>query len=85
MRKAYILAYHLTLWTRYVKAPHCLACGRLGMIYKWHDLSASGVLAVLAVFVLAIRCIACALCGSGLDHVARASGHVCGKYCFTRV
>ena len=43
-----------------------------GIIYNWHDISASGVLAV------AISCIARVWCGSGLHHVARVSGHMCG-------
>ena len=41
------------------------------MIYNWHFVSASEMLAV------AIDCSAGVWCGSGLDYVARMSGHVC--------
>ena len=44
-----------------------------GVIYIWHVLSTSHVLAV------AISCIACVWCGPGLYHVARVSGQVWEK------
>ena len=52
--------------------PGCaLLVSRL-VIYYWHDLRASGVLAV------AIGYIACVWCGYGLDHVASVYRHVRG-------
>ena len=44
------------------------------VIYIWHVFSTRDVLTV------AINCIACVYCGSGLDHVARVSEHVCGTF-----
>ena len=44
----------------------------VGVICDWHDLRASGVLAV------AIGYIACVWCGYGLDHVASVYRHVRG-------
>ena len=49
------------------------------VIYIWHILSTSDVLAV------AMSYIACVWCGSGLDNVALVGGHVCGEVLFTSV
>ena len=67
-------ATFLMLRTRDVQALAlpCL-CADI-VIYIWHVLSISDVLAV------AISCITCVWCGSGLDHVARVRGHVCGAF-----
>ena len=46
------------------------------VIYIEHALSANEVLAV------ATNCIALVWCGSGQDHVARVSGHVCREVVF---